>query len=186
MNLIGLVNSMLTNIVALAGANDPQMKITPPGFLKMLLENSPSIHGVEQRQGMKRTIEVRYMQRGTITDVDDVDDCSTKITPDWKTQIIPNTQFNKIGIRLDDELVRQLELAAAQKVSVGTPPAEVYSVLYQTLRVKINGLIQAINSNLLAAQNTAWGMNVAYGSALPQTLTFGGMMGTDKNTKLCL
>lgn len=39
MNLVGIVQGLLLNIAAIAGLNDPQLKVTPTGFLQMLLEN---------------------------------------------------------------------------------------------------------------------------------------------------
>jgi hypothetical protein len=179
MNLVGIVNSILVNIETIAGINDPQMKITPTGFLQMLLENSPAIEVAEQRRGMKREIEVRYMQRGTESDVSETDDCVTNVVPAWRSSIIPSTRFAKIGIQLDDSLVRQLEADAANRVAAGTPPADVYNVLYQTIMLKINGLIQKINADLLTAQATAWGINAAYQNTDAQTIDFGGKMKLD-------
>lgn len=177
MNLIGIVQAILVNIATIAGINDSQLKITPTGFLQMLLENTPTLEVQEQMVGMKRQIIARYMQRGLESDVTDVDDCSTTIKPTWNSSAIPDTQFNAIGIQLDDSVIRQLQVEAANNVSIGTPPAKVYNVLYQTLLVKINGLLQKMNTNLLTAQATAWGANVAYGNANAQTLAFGGKMG---------
>ena len=40
MNLIGFVQALLLNIAVIAGINDPQTKVSPVGFTKMLMENN--------------------------------------------------------------------------------------------------------------------------------------------------
>jgi hypothetical protein len=182
MNLIGFVQALLINVAAIAGINDPQLKVTPTGFLQMLLENGANTQVVNAdalRRGAERTMKVRYMQRGLESDVDDTDDCDTPITPAWKEAEIQRSLFSKIGIFIDDDTMRKLQTEAANVTSVGQPATPMFMALYQTMLVKLNGLIQKINTDLLTAQATAWGTNVAYGAATAQTLDFGGKMTMD-------
>jgi len=44
--------------------------------------------------------------------------------------------------------------------------------LYETILVKLNGLIQKINSNLLSAQTSKWGVNAVTGNSTAQTVNF--------------
>ena len=182
MNLVGFVNALLLNIATIAGINDPQLKVTAPGFLNMLLENGANTQVVNAealRNGQEREIKVRYMQRGLESEVEDRDDCDTLITPELKESTITRPNFSKIGIYITDETMRKLQAEAVQKVPVGSPATPMMMALYQTVLVKLNGLIQKMNANLLTAQSTAWGTNVAYGNATPNTLTFGGQMNMD-------
>ena len=179
MNLIGFVQALLKNIAVITGANDPQMKVTPTGFLQMLLDhgaNTQVVNAEALRIGAERTIKVRYMQRGLESDVTDIDDCSTTIVPAWQESTIERTDFSKIGIQIDDAMMRKLQNEALNVVSVGQQPSPMYLALWETMRVKLNGLVQKINANLLISQNTAWGVNAAYGTHNPQTLQFGGKM----------
>lgn len=167
MNLIGIVNALLVNINLIAGMNDPQLKVTPSGFLKMLLENNaftevknlPDI-----LSGQDRQIKVRYMQRGLESEVSDRDDCETPITAEWKEATISNPLYSKIGIFISDEQMRKYEAEATQTLAVGTPSAPLMMGLYETLVTKINGLIQKIDSNLVSAQASKFGGNAAYAS----------------------
>jgi hypothetical protein len=174
-NLKGIVGALLMTISALAGLNDPQYKVTPVGFLQMLLEhgNTANVVNLEElRLGYTRDIQIRYMQRGVSDDVTDVDDCDAPITAAWQTKSLGNALFSKIGIHIDDILLRKLEDAAAQPVSMGSPATGVTMALYQTILTQLNGLIQKIDKNLLQSQTTAWGINTVTGSNAPQTITF--------------
>ena len=145
----------------------------------MLLEHGANADVVNLdalRRGREQAIKVRYMQRGIASEVTNIDDCSTNIVPAWEESEIERTMYSKIGLHIEDDTMRQLQNEAHNKVAVGAPPSEMYLALYQTLRVKLNGLIQDINNNLLIEQSTAWGVNAAYGTHNPQTLDFGGNM----------
>ena len=179
MNLVGIVQALLINIAAIAGINDPQLKVTPTGFLQMLLEHGANADVVNRdalSRGREQAIKVRYMQRGIASEVTNIDDCSTNIVPAWEESEIERTMFSKIGIHIEDDVMRKLQNEALVKLTPGMPPSSMYLALYQTLRVKLNGLIEDINNNLLTAQSTAWGVNAAYGTHNPQTLDFGGKM----------
>lgn len=144
----------MLQISAIAGINDPQLKVTPTGFLQMLLENGANAKVVNQEAlaaGREQQIKIRYMQRGLESEVDDLDDCNTPISPEWKEDTIKRTQFSKIGIYIADDTMRKLQTEASQKVEVGSPATPLMLALYQTILVKMNGLIQKINTNLLTA-----------------------------------
>ena len=175
MNLIGLVQALLININYLAGLEDPQYKVTPVGFLRMLLENpvTAKISNAKQIQnGLERTLKVRYMQRGLESDVTDKDDCDTPIGATWKETEIGRPLFNKIGIFISDEEMRKWQEEANKTLAAGTPSEPMMVGLYEVMIVKLNGLIQKIDSNLLSAQSTKWGVNAASGSAVARAINF--------------
>ena len=117
MQLYGIVNAFLTNISALAGINDPQLKVSPVGFLRALLENNATtrvtnIAGLQS--GQDRTITVRYMNRGLLSQATTIDDCDTPITPAWVSADIGAPYFSKIGMFIADGDLRQYQIEAAQ------------------------------------------------------------------------
>ena len=174
-NFVGVVQSLLMTISALAGQNDPQYKVTPVGFLQMLLENSTTaqVANLDQlRDGVDREFKIRYMQRGLESEVQDRDDCDTPISPTWQETNIGKPLYSKIGIHITDGEMRKYQEAAAQPVGVGSPQTAIMAGLYETILVKLNGLIQKINGNLLSAQATKWGMNVAYGDDNAHVINF--------------
>ena len=176
MNFIGFVQALLLNISLLAGSNDPQHKVTPVGFLQALLENPTTAtvsNAREIRQGLERELKVRYMQRGLESDVEDVDDCNAPITPTWQQSTISRPFFSKIGITITDEEMRKYQEEANQVIATGQPSTAITRGLYEVMLVKLNGLIQKINANLLSAQAAGWGKNIAYGDNAAHILNFG-------------
>ncbi len=181
MKLIGLITALYVNIAMIAGLNDPQMKVSPVGFLKMLLENNAATQVVnmsELLKGQDQQIKVRYMNRGTETDVSDRDDCETSVTAEWQTCEIGHGMYSKIGILITDDQMRTYEAeaaktAAAQINGVNTLQTPLMVGLYQTLLTKVNGLVQKIDANLVSAMATKWGVNAAYGDSNAHEITFG-------------
>lgn len=176
--LTGFAQAAIKNLNLVAKQNDPQLKLTPTGFLRLLLENNAAteINNIEElRKGLKRTIKLRYLQRGLESDVTDIDDCETPLAADWKEHEIEQPLFSKIGIFISDDEMRQYEEEASQTLALGdAQQSPLMRGLYEVLLSKLIGLIGKIDSNLIAAQATKWGANAAYDlSTAAQTLTIG-------------
>lgn len=184
MDLIGFVQALLLNITIIAGINDPQTKVSPVGFMKMLMENNAitEINNIDAlRGGQDHQIKLRYMQRGTEADVTTIDDCETPIVPEWKEATIERNMFSKIGIFISDADMRKYQAEATKTMELtnnGKNPENLtvpmMTALYKTIVVKVNGLIQHMDSQLVAAQATKWGANAAYNLAKTvQTINLG-------------
>ncbi len=176
--LTGFAQATIKNLNLVAKQNDPQLKLTPTGFLRLLLENNATteINNIEElRKGLKRTIKLRYLQRGLESEVTDTDDCETPLGADWKEHQIEQPLFSKIGIFISDDEMRQYEEEAVQTLALGdAQQSPLMRGLYEVLLSKLIGLIGKIDSNLIAAQATKWGANAAYSLATSaQTLTIG-------------
>lgn len=176
--LKGFAQATIKNLNLVAKQNDPQLKLTPTGFLRLLLENNAmvEINNIEElRKGLKRDIKLRYLQRGLESEVTDTDDCETPLGADWKEHEIKNPLFSKIGIFISDDEFRQYEEEAIQTLSLGdAQTAPLMRGFYELLLTKLIGLISKIDSNLIAAQATKWGANAAYSLATSaQTLQLG-------------
>jgi len=176
MNLVGFVNALLVSIATMAGLNDPQLKVTPTGFLQMLLESGAKVqvaNAAALQSGQDKEIKVRYMQRGIASDVDEEDNCDAPITAIWKESIVTRPLFSKMGIFISDDTMRKLQDESTALQVAGNADAPMFRALYETMLVKLNGLIQKIDLNLLTAQSTQWGANVAYGDNAGHTINFG-------------
>lgn len=176
--LTGFAQATIKNLNLVAKQNDPQLKLTPTGFLRLLLENNATteINNIEElRKGLKRTIKLRYLQRGLESEVTDTDDCETPLGADWKEHQIEQPLFSKIGIFISDDEMRQYEEEAVQTLALGdAQQSPLMRGLHEVLLSKLIGLIGKIDSNLIAAQATKWGANAAYSLATSaQTLTIG-------------
>lgn len=162
----GFAQALVKNIGLIAKENDPQTKVTPTGFLKLLLENNAlvEINNIEElRKGQKRKIKLRYLQRGSESDVSDIDNCDTPLGADWKETEIASPQFSKIGIFIPDDEFRQYEEEAIQTLSLGdSQESALMRGFYEIILTKLVGLVSKIDSNLIAAQAAKWGENAAY------------------------
>lgn len=174
-NLIGIAESFRRNISFIAGSNDPQTKITPVGFTKMLLENPTKVKIDEVKKtgsGHNHEVTLRYMKRGTKADVTDRDDCLTPLKPIWGETKIERTYFSKIGISITDKELRDWEIEASSGLTIGNG-AVISKAMYMTLQSKLQGMFQKINENLLLDMSTKWGTNAVTGLSTPQVVTFG-------------
>ena len=188
MQLYGIVNAFLTNISALAGINDPQLKVSPVGFLRALLENNATTRVTNLaglQSGQDRTITVRYMNRGLLSQATEIDDCDTPITPAWTSANIGAPYFSKIGMFIADGDLRQYQIEAAQAAAAGTPPTPLMLAMYESILAKANALIQHIDDTLVTAQDANFGVNVVTGNNAAQLVNFGTSMNmTDGIVKL--
>jgi hypothetical protein len=93
----------------------PSKKITPLGYLNMLLRNgTPDIvvNSIENN-GHTRTVTVKYRPRGVAGKSVTTDDCSIQASGPYKEFTMPSLNFRKNGTFLDDATVRkQLCLAS--------------------------------------------------------------------------
>jgi len=188
MQLYGIVNAFLTNISAVAGINDPQLKVSPVGFLRALLENNATTRVTNLaglQSGQDRTITVRYMNRGLLAQATTIDDCDTPITPAWTSADIGAPYFSKIGMFIADGDLRQYQIEAAQAAAAGTPPTPLMLAMYESILAKANALIQHIDDTLVTAQAANFGVNVVTGNNAAQLVNFGTSMNmTDGIVKL--
>ena len=188
MQLYGIVNAFLTNISAVAGINDPQLKVSPVGFLRALLENNATTRVTNLaglQSGQDRTITVRYMNRGLLPQATTIDDCDTPITPAWTSADIGAPYFSKIGMFIADGDLRQYQIEAAEAAAAGTPPTPLMLAMYESILAKANALIQHIDDTLVTAQAANFGVNVVTGNNAAQLVNFGTSMNmTDGIVKL--
>ena len=172
-NLTAVGKSIVKNFSLITQENDPQLKIIPVGFLQMLLENpvTTQISNLAEIQtGHETEVKFRYLKRGVESEVTDRDDCETPLKPIWGTSTIKRPFFSKIGLAITNEEMRQWEALGSQQVTAGSPQARMMLGLYTALVVRINGLLQKMDANLLSQQATAWGVNVVSGNANAQVI----------------
>ena len=182
MNLQGFVQALLINIAVIAGLDNPQYKITPVGFMQMLLDNPTTAkisNAKEIMDGKERELKVRYAQRGLESEVSDTDDCETPLGLSYKETTIGRPLFSKMGIFISDDDFRKYQDDAQKTLAQGTPASPLMVPLYEALLVKVNGLIQKMNANLLTAQAAKWGKNSVTGCANAQTVNFGNSIGME-------
>lgn len=175
--LKGFAQALIKNINLVAKQNDAQLKLTPTGFLKLLIENNAvtEINNIEElRKGQNIPVKLRYLQRGLESEVTTTDDCETPLGADWKETEISRPLFAKIGIFILDDEFRQYEEEATQTLALGdAQQAPLMRGFYEVLLTKLIPLISKIDSDLIAAQATKWGKNAAYTGDTTPTIKLG-------------
>lgn len=173
----GFVPALLLTSKQVFGGINPTSKLTPPGFLKMLLANTqPNIvnTGIADGSGHIRDVKIKYRPRvptgKSVTD----DDCTIQARPLYKEATIPALSFRKYGIFLDYATIAKYEQEASQTVRIGKPaPAQgILMEVYNAIIEAANGLLGDVNKDLLQLQAASFGKNVTNGLATAKTINF--------------
>jgi len=155
----------------------PSDKITPMGYLEMLLGNTvPNVVNstVDDGSGHIRDVKIKYRPRASSGKSVTEDDCSIQANPIWKEQTLPSLMFRKNGTFLDYDTVRAMEKEASDTVMVGrpAPPQGILMEMYNILIYKANGILADVDMDLLTQQAAAFGKNVTTGVNTPKTVNF--------------
>ena len=75
--------------------------------------------------------------------------------------------------------MRTFEDDARSFATTGTPNVQVWRAFYELVVAKVNGLIQAIDTDLVTLQNSKWGVNAVTGDANAQTVNFSSSLTDD-------
>lgn len=177
--LVKFASAFVKNIGIIAGENDPQLKLAPVGFLKLLLANPAqvAINNIQElRKGQHRTIKVKYLSRALESEVTSTDNCETDDNVKWGEHEITHNLYRKIGIFIAEDDMRDYEDEALDTISAGeNQQVALMRPLYEILLSKLTALVSSIDSALIAEQATNWGVNAAYSpkDANPKTIKFG-------------
>ena len=166
---------LLDTLGQVAGANNPEFKISPVGFLKALLENNPKLKVIEQfsthnKKGHQKRIFIKYQPRYTEDYVGTEDNCDIDLVPNWSIQELTNERFVKIGIHIADEEISKMADEQSNKSSAGTPPSDLMQEHIDVVLRVANGLLRKIDRQLLT--DNVWGTNVVTGNNNAQTVNF--------------
>lgn len=158
----GFAPYILRDLMNLAGQNYPGTKITAPGFLKLLLENT-DIEGVRlvENNGHQLTAKVKYKQRISPSLVAENDTCDIDFVPAYLEADISAVRIAKLGFYMSLDTVSKYMAEASQNVTIGTPPTGVLREIVNSIQHTANAMIGKVDQRLLGDVN--WGTNVVYG-----------------------
>lgn len=173
----GFLRALLMNQQQVFAGAAPSKKVTPPGYLKMLLANStPNIvsSSIADGSGHIRDVVIKYQPRVPTGKSGTTDDCSIQAKPAYLESTIPALSFRKFGLFLDYGTIAKYEKEASTSVLVGRPaPAGgIINEIYESLIRTGSGLFGDINADLLTAQAASFGKNVSTGLATAKTINF--------------
>lgn len=155
----------------------PSLKITPPGYTRMLLENSrPNIvsKGVDDGSGHIKEVRIKARTRLPKGQTSTTDSCDIDARPAYTEQTISATMYRKLAVFLDDDTIAHYETDAS-KMMTGTGFKGITPFMqeqYDMLLEQLNGLMSDINDDLLTKQVTNFGVNQTNGFATAKTINF--------------
>jgi len=162
----------------------PSRKITPRGFMSMLLANTQPLvdTNLQTPGGQQRPVTIKYRTRVPAGQSSQSDDCLINAIPVYNEATVPSMLFRKYSIHIDDNTIAHYEKEAADSVAVGKPATNVVNEIWDAIIEAANGLFADINGDLVTAQASNFGVNVnnivsgspssaAYGMVFPLATT---------------
>lgn len=177
----GYVPYLLLTAKEVYKGNNPGQKVTPPGFLRMLLENTkPNVlsTGVDDGTGHIKEVKVKYRPRvrsgATIT----VDDCSIQARPAYSEATVGTTLFRKYSYFLDDDTIARYSADASRQVMKVGSIAYLNQITpfmqeqWDLLMEAANAVLGDIDKDLLTKQASNFGKNQTTGLTSTKSMNF--------------
>lgn len=177
----GFLPALLLQASDVFGGIYPAKKITPLGYLRMLLSTGVITNGSPnllsrslENNGHTRTVTVKYRPRGVAGKSTTVDDCSIQGSTPYKEFTPPVLLFRKRSTFITDDEIRKYETEASNTVLVGNPapPMGIMQEMWNRIIENTNGLMQDVNNDLLTIQAANFGVNVNSGNTAAKTINF--------------
>jgi hypothetical protein len=156
---------LLQHLKVLAGANDPSIKITPSGFLKLAVDHTPSIGIADHERlrlnnglGQLRDISLWTYSRSSPAMVTEERDCSTGGEAIRKEFTLSAPYYAQRSFTLGDNYLERYAEDAVQTVQAGTAPTPLMSELMLAILAEANAIVGKMDQRLLAA--ATFGKNV--------------------------
>jgi len=172
---LGYAPYLLQHLNVVAADNAPETKVTPTGFLKLLLENNPTLQlpdyeklRLSNGEGNVRQVQLKYLQRALPSQTSTSDDCDNDLIPAYAETTLTAVTFRKISFFISDLDIAKYEDDAAKTVALGQPPTDFMKEHVTTLMTLVNGLVGAINKDLIS--RVTFGTNITTGSNAAKTI----------------
>lgn len=168
----GFCPGILKQLSDATACSTPNFKVTPAGFLQMLLENPAMIQvlRLDEGNGHVRDIAMKYKKRRLPSETTTTDDCAVNYIPSWLETNLAATSFRKDSFFLDDEKLARYCADATRTVMIGQPATEIMQEVLTDITNTTNAVIGAINQDLLNLQAVKFGVNAVTGSNAAQSV----------------
>lgn len=167
----GYCPNLMEHIGVLAGINDPSIKISPVGFLSMLKKSQPEIL-LTSPAGATRNLTVKYRKRSVAALTSTTDTCDLDSRPLYEEQNIETTMFRSFSFMVTDEDIQRYCEDAQRTVAIGGLPTPFMQEHLMLMLSQINGVISAVNQDLVDAQALTFGINAVTGLNTATTVNF--------------
>lgn len=180
--MLGFCQAILEHLSRITLCATPSRKITPAGFLRMLIANKPSYQIVNADSALKlsngnghiRDLKVKYRRRALPQETGTVDDCSIQAKPAYREMDIAITNYRHYAFFIaEDDLFRYCE-EATEMVRLNGAPTPFMMEIFSLIMESANAMIGAVDQDLLTIQATRFGTNVVTGTNASTTVNFPG------------
>lgn len=176
----GFCPPLLRHIRTVTECNTPQAKITPVGFLRMLWENRPQLDIInpdnalrlDDGQGHIRDLVLKYLKRAVPGQIATADNCDIDIVQDYLEMTVATTNYRKVGLYVSDEDMARYCEEATRTVNLGGGPTRFMQEQLDRIIAAANGILGAMDTDLLTLQAANFGVNVVTGSNAATTVNF--------------
>lgn len=177
----GFCPYLLKSMNEVAGADNPEFKITVTGFLKTLLKSN-AVRGarvldLNLGNGQKRQVFIKYQPRYPQSAVVEVDNCDIDVIPAYSEMELLAPRVAKTGIYISIEDLRKYCEDAVQTVQIGQPSTSFMREFLSSVMRAANALIGTIDRRLLT--DTVWGINQVTGVNTTTTVNINVAPGTN-------
>lgn len=169
----GFCPPFLAHLKAVAGCNTPSSKITPAGFLRLLIENRPTTQLInpesalrlDDGQGHIRDLVLKHLKRAVPGQISTADNCQIDIVQDYSEVTVATTNYRKVALYISDEDLSRYCAEATNMVRIGGFPSTFMQEFLDRIMMAANGIIGAIDTDLLTMQAIRFGANAANGGS---------------------
>jgi len=166
---LGIAPYLLQHVAVGIKENDPSTKITPTGFLKLALDNTPDM-GIPDHEklrlntdsGLYSNVKLWYYKRANKSTVSDTLDCVSGDINDRATFDLSAPHVASRTIQFTNSDLAQYTEDAIATVKLGRAPSPFMEEVFKQIMIQCNAIAQKINSDLIG--DVVFGVNVNSGS----------------------
>jgi hypothetical protein len=167
---LGIAPYLLQHVAVGIKENDPSTKITPTGFLKLALDNTPDM-GIPDHEklrlntdsGLYSNVKLWYYKRANPSSVSTSLDCVAGDLNDRATFDLAAPHVASRTIQFSNSDLAQYTEDAIATVKLGRAPSPFMEEVFKQIMIQCNAIAGRINQDLI--NDVQFGINVNSGSA---------------------
>ena len=172
---LGIAPYLLQHVAVGIKENDPSTKITPTGFLKLALDNTPDM-GIPDHEklrlntdsGLYSNVKLWYYQRANPRTVSDTLDCVSGDINDRATFDLRAPHVASRTIQFSNSDLAQYTEDAIATVKLGRAPSPFMEEVFKQIMIQCNAIAGRINQDLIG--DVTFGVNVNTSSTGSKTI----------------
>lgn len=168
----GFAPYILQHIKEIAKGATPQNKIELPGFTQSLITaHSKGVIKNDTGFGQYRTVQVKKKQRYTAADTSTEASCDVTNVQGYTEDTVSVANYRQLAVHIEDEVIAGYEAYANNPT--GLIGASVSPEFIDEMMLAANGLLSAVNADLVTLAAAAIGKNRRTGLTTASTINIG-------------